>query len=258
MITADSQFVTALYPSPNFGARRGVAKPDILLLHYTGMLSCERAIWWLANPKSHVSCHYVVDCDGRITQMVAEELRAWHAGVSSWAGETDINSCSIGIEIHNPGHSHGYPDFGPAQMDAVRELSLDIVTRHRMARPAVLAHSDIAPARKGDPGEKFDWPMLARAGVGHWVEPEPVGGDFGALGLDAHGDTVAEMQHRLGCYGYGIAVSGHYDVATEQVVRAFQRHFRPACVDGRFDRSTSVTLDRLIAALPESGPMVVA
>ena len=258
MPVPDTPLVANVHPSPNFSERRNGLKARLLILHYTGLLTVERSIEVLADPRGQVSCHYVIDGDGRITQMVAEELRAWHAGVSSWAGETDINSCSIGIEIHNPGHSHGYPDFGPAQMDAVRELSLDIVTRHRMARPAVLAHSDIAPARKGDPGEKFDWPMLARAGVGHWVEPEPVGGDFGALGLDAHGDTVAEMQHRLGCYGYGIAVSGHYDVATEQVVRAFQRHFRPACVDGRFDRSTSVTLDRLIAALPESGPMVVA
>ena len=248
MITADSQLVTALYPSPNFGARRGVAKPDILLLHYTGMLSCERAIWWLANPQSHVSCHYVVDCDGRITQMVAEADRAWHAGAGSWLGHTDINSRSIGIEIHNPGHDMGYPEFPEAQMQAVAALSRDIVQRHAIPGPQVLAHSDIAPSRKIDPGEKFDWPALAASGVGHWVAPEPVDPFDLGLGPDACEPEVAETQRQLAAYGYGIEATGVMDAATMIVLRAFQRHFRPSRIDGRLDRSTRATLARVVGA----------
>ena len=252
----DSALVDAIHPSPNFSERRKGLKATLLILHYTGLLTAERSIEVLADPRGQVSCHYVIDECGRITQMVAEDKRAWHAGVSSWAGETDINSCSIGIEIHNPGHSHGYPDFCCDQMSAVRDLALDIVSRNRMARAGVLAHSDIAPARKDDPGEKFDWPFLARAGVGHWVAPEPLTDDTEALCLGSHGAEVAAMQARLGRYGYGIAVSGQFDAESEFVVRAFQRHFRPALVDGRFDRSTSATLDRLLAALPDAPTMI--
>ncbi len=126
----DTPLVSRIAPSPNIGERRGVLRPDTLILHYTGMRSCEEAIRWLASPKSGVSCHYVVDEDGAITQMAPEAARAWHAGVSHWMGADDINSCSIGIEIHNPGHDGGYPDFPDSQMAAVEGAVLDIVGRH--------------------------------------------------------------------------------------------------------------------------------
>jgi len=244
----DSAFVSNLVPSPNFGERRDVTRPDMLILHYTGMPSCEDAIRCLASPKSGVSCHYVVDEDGAITQMVPETLRAWHAGVSLWQGVEDINSCSIGIEIHNPGHDGGYPHFPDTQMAAVEALCLDIIDRNGITPPRVLAHSDVAPHRKIDPGEKFDWARLALAGIGHWVEPaEMTYGDCLESG-DA-GDGVMSLQRNLGAYGYRIDLSGAFDEHTRIVVSAFQRHFRPALVDGRADRSTVETLAALLEAL---------
>lgn len=246
---ADSALVSRLCPSPNFGSRAHGVRPTILLLHYTGVASVERAIFWLSRPESKVSCHYVIDETGAITQMVAEEDRAWHAGVGAWAGESDINSASIGIEIHNPGHELGYADFPAAQMQAVAALGLDITHRHSIRPERVLAHSDVAPARKIDPGEKFDWARLARAGVGHWVEPAPVRDEPGAVSPAGSGE-VAQVQSLLRAYGYGIEPTGQLDASTEFVLRAFQRHFRPARVDGRIDASTVETLERLLNALP--------
>jgi N-acetylmuramoyl-L-alanine amidase len=245
----DSPLVAEVLASPNFEPRSAGTKPDILLLHYTGLASCVRAIDWLRHPASKVSCHYVVDENGRITQMVAEAMRAWHAGVSYWAGEKDINSASIGIEIHNPGHDAGYPDFTGPQMSAVEALCCDIVARNGLRPERVLAHSDVAPARKRDPGEKFDWARLARAGIGHWVEPAPCD-PADRVGDGDSGRLIAAVQSMLFRYGYGIEPTGEYDRKTELVVRAFQRHFRPARVDGRLDRSTTTTLERLLAALP--------
>jgi N-acetylmuramoyl-L-alanine amidase len=249
-LTADTELVDDIHPSPNVERRRNGLRPSILLLHYTGLPTVARAIEVLCDPRCKVSCHYVVDVDGRITQMVAESMRAWHAGVAVWQGETDINSASIGIEIHNPGHAGGYPDFPLRQMEALRDLCRDICIRHAIAPHAVLAHSDVAPARKCDPGEKFDWGWLAAAGIGHWVSPEPIGEPAPALAVGATGPAVALMQRQLSSYGYGIEAIGAFDLATEQVVKAFQRHFRPARVDGRYDASTEATLERLLAALP--------
>jgi N-acetylmuramoyl-L-alanine amidase len=229
-------------------------RPSILLLHYTGVPTCAQAIDWLTRVESHVSCHYAVDEDGRITQMVAEEMRAWHAGEAIWAGERDINSASIGIEIHNPGHGEGYPDFSEAQMRAVEALSLDILARHEIPPQRVLAHSDVAPKRKRDPGEKFDWARLARAGIGHWVEPAPVIAAEPGLAIGVAGPLVADVQMLLARYGYGIEATGVVDGRTEQVVAAFQRHFRQARVDGRIDQSTITTLQRLLAELSGAGP----
>lgn len=247
---ACSSLVDDIVASPNIEPRKGSAKPDMLLLHYTGMHSCARAIYWLGTPQSRVSCHYVIDLDGRITQMVAESERAWHAGAGSWGGEGDVNSRSIGIEIHNPGHDLGYPDFPDAQMRAVEALSLDIVRRWRIAAPRVLAHSDIAPSRKIDPGEKFDWARLARSGVGHWVEPVPVTATDPGLGPGASAAAVGQAQALLARYGYGLEASGTLDPGTATVIAAFQRHFRPARVDGRLDGSTLATLRKLMDALP--------
>ena len=246
----DSELVADVRPSPNFEERRGGLKPSILLLHYTGLPSMEKAIDWLTREGSGVSCHYGIDADGRITQMVPERLRAWHAGESVWMGETDINSASIGIEIHNPGHAHGYTDFPDIQMQAVERLSRDIICRYDVQPERVLAHSDVAPARKMDPGERFPWHRLARAGIGHWVAAEPVADDDPGWGLGAAEPWVASFQKALRLYGYGIDPTGAIDARTELVVTAFQRHFRPERVDGRIDRSTIVTLERLFAALP--------
>jgi len=147
-IAPDSALATLWVPSPNNEARVGGRSPDMLILHYTGMESAEAALDWLTREESKVSCHYLVDEEGRIAQMVAEGARAWHAGQSLWAGETDLNSCSIGIEIHNPGHDFDYPDFPEMQMCAVEALCLDILGRHAIPPDRVLAHSDIAPGRK--------------------------------------------------------------------------------------------------------------
>ncbi len=244
----DTPLVTLFCPSPNVEPRKEGREPDLLLLHYTGMESADGALAWLTAPESKVSCHYLIDEEGRITQMVCEAMRAWHAGASHWAGEDDINSCSIGIEIHNPGHEFGYPDFPERQMRAVEALCRDILSRHVIAPGRVLAHSDIAPARKSDPGEKFDWARLAKAGIGAWVEPEPAGDDSG-LELGETGEEVEGLQRALLGYGYAVPVTGAYDEATRCAVTAFQRHFRPERVDGRTDRSTRVTLERLRAAV---------
>ncbi len=180
-------------PSPNYQPRRDGRKPNILLLHYTAMEKPEWAIERLCDEETGVSCHYLVAEDGAITQMVSESKRAWHAGHSYWAGETDINSASIGIEIANPCHELGYPDFPEAQMQAVEALCKDILSRHDIPPSHVLGHSDVAPRRKKDPGEKFDWARLYRAGIGHWVEPEPIGDDIGLRQGDK-GDEVRHVQ----------------------------------------------------------------
>ncbi len=242
----DSGLVADVHASPNVGPRNKGLKPTILLMHYTGMPSAARAIDWLSRPESKVSCHYVIDTDGRITQMVPEALRAWHAGLSHWAGESDVNSASIGIEIQNPGHEDGYHSFSRTQMRAVRELSLDIQRRHKIAPERILGHSDVAPQRKIDPGEKFDWRWLARAGVGHWVPPAVLHTDDDAGGS---GDRTLAAASMLEAYGYGVGIEGVSGKELAIVVRAFQRHFRPALVDGIVDRSTLATLERLLNAL---------
>jgi N-acetylmuramoyl-L-alanine amidase len=177
--------------------------------------------------------------------MVPENRRAWHAGRSSWEGITDINSNSIGIEIANPGHDWGYRDFSPLQMTALGVLCSDIVRRHAIAPHHVLAHSDVAPLRKADPGEKFGWAELAEAGVGLFVPPAPVtGGRF--LSPGETGQPIEALQAMFALYGYGIPVTGVYDGLTQAVVKAFQRHFRPSLVDGICDSSTIETLRNLI------------
>lgn len=248
-MSIDTSLDATWHPAANFEPRKNGQRPSILLMHYTGMESAERALRWLCTRDSRVSCHYLVDEAGRITQMVSEAMRAWHAGESFWAGETDINSASIGIEIHNRGHGSGYPDFPESQMQAVEALSTDIIARNGIEPRKVLAHSDIAPRRKQDPGEKFDWARLAGAGVGHWVEPTRIEGDAG-LAVGDEGGEVERLQRQLGMYGYDVAPTGRFCEETEIVVAAFQRHFRPALVNGRADHSTIDTLNRLRQALP--------
>jgi N-acetylmuramoyl-L-alanine amidase len=252
IVKPDSPLVSACHPSPNFEPRRGVTKPSILLLHYTGLASVAKAIDWLTRPESKVSAHYVIDEAGSVTQMVAEDMRAWHAGAAVWAGETDINSLSIGIEVHNAGHEQGLPDFPEAQVAMLEALCRDIIARHAIRPERVLAHSDVAPTRKIDPGEKFPWARLSAAGVGHWVTPEPVNWADPGMARDAAGPLIAAVQTKLAAYGYGIEATGGFDPRTEFVVKAFQRHFRPERVDGLIDQSTITTLERLAAALPQS------
>ncbi len=215
------------------------------------MPTAQGAIDLLRSPASEVSAHYVIDEDGEVLQLVAESRRAWHAGEGVWKGARDLNSASIGIEIVNPGHDGGLPPFPRRQIDATIALCKDIASRHRIRPERFLAHSDVAPARKRDPGERFPWDVLAKAGVGHWVEPAPLDAPA-SFGLGQEGPHVRALQAMLALYGYGVEMSGVYDRATEVVVTAFQRHFRPARVDGAPDASTILTLKSLLESLRAS------
>lgn len=245
----DSSVVADVIPSVNYGDRRSGAVPDMIVLHYTGMPDTDAALKRLCSAGTNVSAHYVVHEDGRIIQCVQESARAWHAGASSWAGETDINSCSIGVEIANSGHDWGYPDFPRRQIAAVIALCRGIAVRRNIAPQRVLAHSDVAPSRKKDPGEKFPWELLAASKVGHWVRPEPIRDGGERLGPGSIGEEVGELQRMLSNYGYGLDVTDAYDAQTFEVVAAFQRHFRPAKVDGIADASTVATLRKLNESL---------
>jgi N-acetylmuramoyl-L-alanine amidase len=243
--------VADVAPSPNFDNRIG-GPPDMLLLHYTGMQSGDAALTRLTATESKVSAHYVVFEDGRIVQCVPEDKRAWHAGVSSWAGESDINSRSVGIEIVNPGHEFGYADFPLRQTAAVISLSKTILHRNPAILPErVLAHSDVAPSRKQDPGEKFPWELLADSGVGHWVRAAPLNVSGMTLMTGYTGEAVSRMQRLLKAYGYGVEDTGTFDDVTHDVVVAFQRHFRQARVDGVADPSTLMTLRALVETRPK-------
>jgi N-acetylmuramoyl-L-alanine amidase len=213
-------------PSPNHGPRPGPV--DMLVLHYTGMRSAEAALERLCSPEAAVSAHYLIAEDGAVWRHVDEARRAWHAGSAHWAGERDINSRSIGIELANPGHEFGYRRFPEAQMAALEALCRDVLARHPIPARHVLGHSDVAPQRKQDPGELFDWPRLARAGIGLWpaasMAPAPA--------------SLGEAQRLLAAIGYATPRSGTLDAATMQVIAAFQRHFRPSCCDGMLDAET--------------------
>jgi N-acetylmuramoyl-L-alanine amidase len=224
---------------------------EVLVLHYTGMQSEEGALDWLCRTESKVSCHYFVFTDGRVFQSVPEGKRAWHAGVSSWRGMSDLNSRSIGIEIANPGHEFGYVRFPQRQITSVIQLARDIVIRNRIAARDVVAHSDIAPMRKQDPGELFPWGRLAKAGVGLWIAPSR-SRSGATLRQGDTGTAVAELRRQLSEYGYSIDITGDYDSHTAATVTAFQRHFRQAEISGEADPSTRRTLARLLKSLPES------
>jgi N-acetylmuramoyl-L-alanine amidase len=223
-------------PSPNCDVRPDGRAIDMLILHYTGMESAAAALARLCDAEARVSAHYMIDEDGTTYAMVPEERRAWHAGISAWEGEAGVNGCSIGIELVNPGHEFGYRPFPEPQIAALTGLARAILFRHRIPPWRVLGHSDVAPARKQDPGELFPWARLAEAGIGLWVdyraegEPPPLG--------------VA--QALLAEYGYDCPQTGADDEATRLVVTAFQRHFRPERVDGTLDAETAVRLAALL------------
>ena len=217
-------------PSPNFDDRPSATPIDMLVLHYTGMESAEAALARLCDPAApganRVSAHYVIDEDGATLSMVDEAARAWHAGVASWRGEADVNGRSIGIELVNPGHEFGYRDFPEAQMAALEELASDILDRHPIPARNVVGHSDVAPGRKTDPGEKFDWTRLAAVGIGLWPG-------------DRDSADAVDVSAMLSEYGYDIT-----DEAA--AITAFQRHFYPETLDGRADSGTAGRLRALL------------
>jgi len=234
-------------PSPNFDQRR--APPDMIVLHYTGMESGEAALQRLCDPEAKVSAHYMIEQDGRIFQLVPEARRAWHAGVSFWKGERDVNGASIGIELVNPGHELGYPDFPEMQVEALIGLLDAIRGRWTVPNGRILGHSDVAPGRKVDPGEKFPWKRLALDGHGLWIEADPAPG--APLGIGDEGAGVFALQAGLTRMGYDSAPSGQYDEHTLSIVTAFQRHWRPERVDGIADGETRARLVRLLRMAAE-------
>jgi len=224
-------------PSPNQDERTEAV--DMLILHYTGMKTAQDAIDRLRDPAAAVSCHYVVDEDGTVFRLVPEDSRAWHAGVSHWRGHTALNGRSIGIEIVNPGHEWGYRDFPVLQLAAVCDLCLGILARHAIPARNVVGHSDVAPDRKEDPGERFDWRALAENGVGVWPEDMV---DLGTTGVIRDAATLRPVRAALAEIGYRVAPEGALDPALSAVLRAFQRHWRPEAITGQADDGTLVRL----------------
>jgi N-acetylmuramoyl-L-alanine amidase len=215
-------------PSPNHDDRGG-APIDMLVLHYTGMKSVQEALARLCDSSAKVSAHYTIDEDGTVYAHVPEARRAWHAGVGYWAGASDINARSIGIELVNPGHEFGYREFALAQIASLTTLCHSILLRHPIPSSRVLGHSDVAPARKEDPGELFPWAQLAKAGIGLW--PDAIASDLGAEALSR--------------YGYDP------DAPQDKVIGAFQRHFRPQKLDGKWDGECAGILSGLLARLQD-------
>ncbi len=213
--------------SPNFNERRDVSGPDMLVLHYTGMESCDAALERLCDPAAEVSAHYLIDDDGTQYRLVDEDKRAWHAGKSGWRGHNDINSRSIGIELVNPGHEFGYREFPDPQIAQLITLCVGILGQHQIPKRNIVGHSDIAPSRKIDPGELFPWPRLAEAGIGLWP------GDclLGSVTPDVGKVMLCEI--------------GYLVDDVEASISAFQRRFRPDKIDGTPDRQTG----ELIAAV---------
>ncbi|HAE02133.1 MAG TPA: N-acetylmuramoyl-L-alanine amidase [Rhodospirillaceae bacterium] len=209
-------------PSPNFGDRRGGDAVTMLVIHYTGMRSAAESLARLCDPAAEVSAHYLITEDGDVHRLVAEEKRAWHAGLGQWQGDRDVNSRSIGIELQNLGHEFGYQPFPAAQIDSLIDLALGILDRHAIPASGIVGHSDIAPDRKLDPGELFPWPVLAAAGIG--VFPE--------AGIDTEED-LESLLTRIG-----------YDPMAQNRISAFLRRFRPDRIDGQPD----IECQRLAAA----------
>jgi N-acetylmuramoyl-L-alanine amidase len=231
------------WPSPNHGGRPDGARIDMLLLHYTGMRSAKEALERLCDSATEVSAHYLIDETGGVFQLVPEERRAWHAGRAAWAGETDINSCSIGIELANQGHEFGYRTFPKVQMEALEGLCQGILARHTIPPSRVLGHSDVAPGRKEDPGELFDWRRLAGRGVGIWPEPRtmPLGHAVGSM-MALRGDLA-----RL---GYQIGAGELMDAEARSVILAFQRHWLPEHLTGARDPHTTWRIAEVLNAFP--------
>ncbi|MGE5547196.1 MAG: N-acetylmuramoyl-L-alanine amidase [Solirubrobacterales bacterium] len=218
-------------PSPNFEPRRADVI-DMLVLHYTGMESGRAALERLCAPEAKVSSHYLIEEDGTVFALVPESERAWHAGAGSWRGHTDVNSRSIGIELVNPGHEFGYRPFPAAQIDALIRLCVRTLARHPIPARNVVAHSDIAPTRKQDPGELFPWERLKGYGIGLWPFD----------GVERAAVPIDKLLRMLERWGYDVT-------APDAAIAAFQRHFRPERVDGVGDEQTAGRLARLLGSL---------
>lgn len=242
----DRPFPCEEKPSPNFNERpEGLI--NLLVMHYTGMVSGAAALQRMCDPKAQVSAHYMVEENGEIFQLVADEKRAWHAGISCWRGRAALNDSSIGIEIVNPGHEFGYTEFPDKQMESVLELSQYLVEKYKIEPRNVVGHSDIAPLRKEDPGELFDWKGLAWEGVGLWPEVKKVKNPSEMLLCPGDEDVgVARMQKMLSEYGYHIRVDGYYGSKTEQIIKAFKRHFVPEYLNVVWDNIAEAKLKRLL------------
>lgn len=200
----------------------------MLVLHYTGMVTAAAALGRLCDPAAAVSAHYLIAEDGAVLALVPEERRAWHAGASFWQGRENLNDVSIGIELANPGHEWGYRPFPEPQMRALERLAGELLRRRPIPPSRVVAHSDIAPTRKQDPGELFDWARLARAGIGLWPEVTA-----------PHPPDAAAARAALARIGYPLEPQG---VPLAAALTAFQRRFRPACCDGGLDGGTMARL----------------
>ena len=205
------------HPSPNFGERRGGAGVDLVVLHYTAMSSCAVALERLCDPAAEVSAHYLIDADGSVLSLVDEGARAWHAGAGSWRGVEDVNSRSIGIELANGGQE----PFAEPQMAALERLLAAVLKRHGLGPEAVIAHSDMAPERKGDPGARFDWRRLAVQGLSVW--PEPVSPPPHSIPTRGEGGALAEMAGFLA----ELRAFGYPEAAPEILLTAFRLRFRP-------------------------------
>jgi N-acetylmuramoyl-L-alanine amidase len=214
-----------IYDSLNFNMRPlDIGPPDMLILHHTNMHPVDAALERLSDPESKVSCHYLIASNGTVYEMVHETMRAWHAGVGFWKDRTNINDHSIGIELDSLGDQ-----FSKPLMESLVLLIQDIRTRYEIPDLNILGHSDIAPTRKDDPSEHFDWEFLAANGIG-WM---PKGAEI----LEEDPPLVA-VQSWLQIIGYSLDLTGVMDTKTEHVIKAFQRHFRRTKVDGALDRET--------------------
>jgi len=231
-----SSLVIERHPSPNFDNR--ACAISHIILHYTDMADCDAALARLCDPAAKVSAHYLIRRDGHIFHLVDEVVRAWHAGVSYWSGEVDMNSASIGIELDHDGHKDGKMEaFPEAQMAALITLLQEVTARHSIAPQNILGHSDIAPGRKIDPGEAFDWAALHKAGFGLWVDNVKTEHVL-PLATGSEDKAVAPLQKALAAIGYQITADGIYGPQTRAVISVFQRHFRPAKIDGIADAET--------------------
>lgn len=222
--------------SPNFGERHvlgDTAKITMLVLHYTGMVTCDEALKRLCDPRAQVSAHILIDEDGTTYRLVADDKRAWHAGHAYWRGISDINSASVGIELVNPGHEHGYRQFPGAQVEALIETCIDLRAKYDIPDQGIVGHSDVAPGRKTDPGELFPWEQLSGEGVGLWPSTDTRSANNGNTW-----DDLAEI-------GYATPESPECgspvlnpETAETDIILAFQRRFMPSNLTGVLDTST--------------------
>ncbi|ALG60625.1 MULTISPECIES: N-acetylmuramoyl-L-alanine amidase [Citromicrobium] len=215
--------------SPNYDERN--APVSMVVLHYTEMEGADAAIERLTDPEAKVSAHYIISEAGEVTRLVPEEKRAWHAGVSYWRGETDVNTVSVGIELDHPGHAYGYRKFADAQIAALVPLLARIVERYDIPRANVVGHSDVAPQRKTDPGELFPWARIAQLGL---CLPRPT-----KLELGDPFDNDGAFYLALERFGYDISDG-------RKVVEAFQRRWRPELIDGVIDGEIRAILFQLL------------